>query len=835
MKTVKAHRTIRMLSAALAASAWLSGQVSVVTNRNDIGRTGANLNETQLTTATVNPGLFGKLFTQTVDGSIFGQPLYAPGVAIAGSGAHNVVYVATMNDKVYAFDADNNTGANSSPLWIQDLATPYGGTPIPIGTLTNGFTTGNIIGNVGIESTPVIDLSTNTMYLLARTLEGGNYVQRLHALDIASGAEKFSGPVVITASVPGTGGGSSGGTLSFDPKRQNQRAGLALANGVVIISWASHEDIGPYHGWVMAYNASNLQQAGVFNTTPNGNNGGIWQAGRAPVIDSIGNAYFITGNGDWDGSRNFGDSMLKLGTSGALSLADWFTPDNQATLNSKDWDLGSSGLMSIPATNLLAGGGKEGKLYLLNTASLGHEQSGNGQIVQVFQASPTAGKNEIKSGLAYWNSPNHGPLIYLWADGDYLRAFHFNGSTLDITPTAVGTVAAPGSPGGMLSISANGSTAGTGILWVSMAITQDGDHGVVSGLLRAFDASNPATELWDSQQVASRDGLGTLAKFVPPTIANGKVYMATFSNSLVVYGLLAPDFSILPSPLSQSVIPGNAVNYNVTVSDVGGFNGPVSLSVSGLPAGASALFNPSSVIGSGSSTLSVSTGSATPLGSYTLTITGVSGAITHTATATLVVTTASAPKAISINFVGRGSAMAASESAGVVAKTNWNNASGTSGSGLPLHDESGVASSATVAWSCNNVWSTSITDAAGNFRMMKGYLDTASTSVTTVSVSSLPAHANGYSVYVYFDGDNASATRKAVYRIAGTGITTTTISGTDRGGVNFSGTFTQANSSAGNYVKFTINATGFTLTATPGASTDQYPRAPVNGIQIIPN
>ena len=736
-----------------------------------------------------------------------------------------------MNDKVYAFDADNNTGANSAPLWSQDLATPYGGTPIPIGNLTNGFTTGNIIGNVGIESTPVIDLSTNTMYLLARTLEGSNYVQRLHALDIASGAEKFSGPVVIAASVPGTGGGSSGGTLMFDPKRHNQRAALALANGLVIISWASHEDIGPYHGWVMAYNAGNLQQAGVFNTTPNGNDGGIWQAGRGPVIDSTGNAYFITGNGDWDGSKNFGDSMLKFGTSGTLSLADWFTPDNQSTLNSKDWDLGSSGLMSIPGTSLLAGGGKEGKLYLLNTAGLGHEQSGNGQIVQLFQATPTAGKNEIKSGLAYWNSPNHGPLIYLWADGDYLRSYHFNGSTIDTTPIVMGTVAAPGSPGGMLSISANGSVAGTGILWVSMAISQDGDHGVVGGLLRAFDASNPATELWDSQQISSRDGLGTLAKFVPPTIANGKVYMATFSNSLVVYGLLLPDFSLLPSPLSQSVIPGNAVNYNVAVSDVGGFSGPVSLSVSGLPSGVTANFNPASVIGSGSSTLAVTVPSGTALGSYPLTITGVSGAVTHTATVTLVVTTASATKAISINFVGRGSLMAASESAGVVTKANWNNASGVSGSGLSLHDETGAVGSASVSWSCNNVWSTSITDAAGNFRMMKGYLDTASTSVTTVTVSSLASHANGYSVYVYFDGDNGSATRKAVYRIAGSGITTTTINGTDRGGVNFSGAFTQAN----NYVKFTINAAGFTLTATPGSSTDQYPRAPVNGIQIIPN
>src|SRR5579864_6639856 len=238
---------IQLFSVAIATSPWLWGQVSVVTNRNDNARTGANLNETQLTASNVNASLFGKLFAQTVDGSIFGQPLYVPGVMIGGS-SHNVVYVATMNDKVYAFDADNNTGANASPLWSQDLATPYGGTPIPIGNLTNGFTTGNIIGNVGIESTPVIDLSTNTIYLLARTLEGANYVQRLHALDIASSAEKFSGPVVIAASVPGTGAGSSGGTVAFDPKRHNQRAALALGNGLVIISWASHEDIAPYHG-----------------------------------------------------------------------------------------------------------------------------------------------------------------------------------------------------------------------------------------------------------------------------------------------------------------------------------------------------------------------------------------------------------------------------------------------------------------------------------------------------------------------------------------------------------------------------------------------------------
>lgn len=835
METMRT-RTTRLFLLAFAASASIPGQVSVLTNRNDNARTGANLNETQLTTSNVNASLFGKLFSQTVDGSIYGQPLYASGVAVSGKGAHNVVYVVTMNDKVYAFDADNNTGANASPLWSLDVATPYGGTPVPIGNLTNGYTTGNIIGNVGIESTPVIDPVTNTMYLLARTQEGASYVQRLHALDITSGAEKFGGPVVIAASVPGTGAGSVGGVVAFDPLRHNQRVALALANGLVIVAWASHEDIAPYHGWIMAYNASTLQQVSVFNSTPNGSDGGIWHAGQGPAIDASGNVYMNTGNGTWDGATNFGDSMLKMGTSGTLTLTDWFTPDDQATLNSKDWDLGSSGLLLIPGTNLLAGGGKEGKLYLINSANLGHEQSGNGQIAQVFQASPTAGVNEIKTGLTYWNSPNHGPLLYLWADGDNLRVYHFNGSTIDTTPIVTGSIRAPGSPGGMLSISANGSAAGTGILWASTAVSQNGDHGVVSGVLRAFDASNPATELWDSQQNSTRDGLGNLGKFVPPTIANGKVYMATFSNSLIVYGLLAPDFSLLASPVSQTVVPGNAANFNVAVSDLGGFSGTVNLSVSGLPPGASGNFTPAMVAGSGSSTLAVNVSAGVASGTYPLTITGVSGSTAHATTANLVVSSSSAPKAIGINFVGRGTTMAASESAGVIAKTNWNNAAGVSGSGLSLHDETGLAGGASLTWSCNNVWSTSITDAAGNFRMMKGYLDTANTSVTTVTVSGLASHKTGYTVYVYLDGDNGSATRKAVYKIAGAGITTTTINATDAANANFSGTFRQANNSAGNYVKFTIsNVSGFTLTARPGSSTDQYPRAPVNGIQIIPN
>ncbi len=804
-------------------------QVSVLTNFYDNARTGANLSETQLTTSNVTASQFGKLFSYPVDGSTYAQPLYVPGVAVSGKGIHNVVYVATMNDKVYAFDADSNAGANSSPLWTVDFTNAAAGiTAIPIVDLTNSNSL-NIVGNVGVESTPVIDLSTNTMYLVARTKENGSYLQRLHALDITTGTEKFGGPAVIQGSVAGTGGGSIGGTLAFDPKMHNQRAGLALVNGLVVIAWASHEDIPTWHGWVMAYNAATLQQASIFNVTPNGNSGGVWQAGRAPSIDASQNLYLITGNGDWDGIANFGESVLKMTTSGGLALSDWFTPNNFSALNGADEDLGSSGTMLIPGTSLVLGGGKQGLLYLLNTASLGHENAGNSQIVQSLQA--TSG--EIKSGTVYWNSPNHGPLIYLWAQGDVLKAYHFNGATIDATTSGQGVLASSSAPGATLSISANGSTAGSGILWASMPISASGDHGVVPGIVRAYDASNVGgAELWDSQQVSSRDSIGNFAKFVPPTVANGKLYMATFSNNLSVYGLLPTDFSLSATPPSVTVAPGGSGTYSVSVLASGGFTGTVALSVSGLPTGVTANFTPPAVTGSGSSTLNVTAASSTAPGTYSLTINGISGALSHNVTATLVISSGTA-KAISIDFAGRGTAMASTESAGVIAKTNWNSLAGTGGSATGLVDETHAATGAAVTWSSNNVWSTSITDTPGNLRMMKGYLDTANTTVTSVAVSGLISNSNGYDVYVYIDGDNSGA-RTGAYKISGTGITTTTINATDRAGINFNGTFTRANNSTGNYVKFTIKATGFTITATPGTSSDAYKRAPVNGIQIIP-
>ena len=932
-----------MLVVGAIIPAW--SQITITTERYDTSRTGANLSETTLTTSNVNSTEFGKLYSYSVSGSVQAQPLYVPNLTLPGLGTYNVLFVVTMNDVVYALDADSNATNGNGVLWTNNLTNPAAGvTPIPIVNIVQSDSL-NIVGNVGIESTPVIDLSTNTMYLVARTMEVSgtttNYVTRLHALDITTGEEKFGGPVVVQGSVPGTGQGSSGGVLTFDSLIQNQRSSLALVNGMVVFSFASHEDFFNWHGWIFAYDAQTLQSDEIFCVTPNGQNGGLWMSGRGPVIDSAGNLYYASGNGDWNGESSFGDSVLKLSTAGGtLSLVDYFTPDDYASLQAGDVDLGSSGPLLIPGTSLLLHGGKESVFYLLNTSGLGHEQSGNGQIVQSF-ATPQGG--EIHGGPVFWNrTTNAGPTMYIWPNsGGSLEAYQFNGSTFNTTPISKSTVVAPqGQSGGVLTLSANGSTVGSGIIWSSMPTNQDGDHGLVPGTLRAFDANNLTTELWDSDMV-SGNSLGLWPKYSPPTVANGKVYMAAFpgdgvsAGAISVYGLLTANFSLSISPSTQTVVVGNATTYTASIGAVFGFNGTVTLGVSGLPAGATASFVPATVTGTGSSILTVTAGSSTLVGTYPVTITGTSGNLTQTANVSLTVAATQPPPnftlsvtpssptvvagspttytasieglngfsgvvtlsasglpagaaasfapatvtgagsstmtvttstttplgtypvtvtgtsgnltqtasveltvanatAIGIKFVGDGTAMGSTEVAGVVPQSNWNDASGTSSTTpLALLDQNGDGTSATVTWNTNGVWELPIADNPGNYRMMRGYLDTVG-ETTTVTVAGLPANAGGYQVYLYADGANGSASRTGAYQISGTGITTTSVNLTDAANTNFSGTFTEANNSAGNYVLFTITATGFTITATPGASTDANPRAPVNAIQIVP-
>ena len=420
--------------------------VDVVTERYDNARLGANLAETELTTSNVNASSFGKLWSYTVSGSVYAQPLLVHGVAIPGQGTRNVLYVATMNDIVYAFDADSSANL---PLLQASF-----GTPIPILDIL-GYND-NIIGNVGIESTPVIDLATQTMYFVARAYDtncGGphpTFCQYLHAVDMTTLADRPGSPVVLGGSVAcnPSGGGSAcnGGTLTFDSKIEDQRSSLALSNGRVFIAWSGHSDQFAYHGWVMAYDAATLQQTMIWSSAPDGtsfNGGGIWMAGRAPVVDASNNVYYTTGNGTWDGVTNFGESFVKLGATPDAPLLDWFTPDAVQFLNDTDLDLGGSGPILVPGTDLIISGGKGGVFYMTHTANLGHETTGDLNIVQEFDNSHSPGDHDqIKGGPVYWNRDGGlGPWMYIWSDGcNNFNAYHFNGTTFDTPPVSQSTI-----------------------------------------------------------------------------------------------------------------------------------------------------------------------------------------------------------------------------------------------------------------------------------------------------------------------------------------------------------------------------------------------------------
>jgi hypothetical protein len=444
-------------------------------------------------------------------------------VAVSGQGTHNVVFIATENDSVYAFDA---AGSPTTPLWHSSFLI-NGAVAVPCGD------TGSceISPVIGITGTPVIDSSTNTLYVVAMTKESGTYVQRLHALDITSGAEKFGGPVEITASVPGTGTGSSGGTITFDPLIQNQRSALLLSGGVVYIAWASFGDFNAYHGWVMGYSASTLAQKYVFNDTPNGSQGGIWHSAGGLSADSSGNVYLITGNGTFDantsGGLDYGDSFLRM--TSALAVTDYFAPDNQSTLNTDDEDLGGSAGMILPKQSgsfphEVLGAGKQGIIYLVNRDAMGEFNSGSNNVVQTI----TGATGGYYSTPAYFNG-----AVFFSGAGDNVRRY-------TISSGKISTPAASKSPktlsaGGTPSISANGTS--NGILWVIDASPKSG----TTAVLHAYKASNLATELYNSQQDSSRDTLHNGIRFSVPTVANGHVYVGSRNGStysLYIFGEL---------------------------------------------------------------------------------------------------------------------------------------------------------------------------------------------------------------------------------------------------------------------------------------------------------
>ena len=537
--TVGQH-TVTATSGASTASAtvYVTNDPGVFTYHNDNMRTGQDLNETVLTPSNVNSAHFGKLFSYPLDGLTYSSPLYVQNVNIPGQGYHNLVIVATEHDSVYAFDAD---GRSSAPIWHDNFTNPAAGvTTVPAGDVD---TSGNqdIPVEVGITQTPVIDPATGTIYVVAKTKEASGstttYVQRLHALDLATGAEKDGGPVVIQASVPGTGNGSSGGTLKFDPLRENERSAGLLNNGVLYLAFTSHADTEIYHGWVLAYNPTTLQQAWAYSTTPNALDGSVWMDGDGIAADSSNNLYFITGNGTMDantsGGKDYGDSYEKLSPSG--TVLDYFSPSNQATLQSQDLDLGSGGVLLLPDQSgtyphEMVSAGKDGTVYLVNRDNMGHYSSSSNNVIQTLltvfpnnQSDPTTGGNF--SSPVYFNGS-----VYFAPVANNVQAFSLTNGLLSTSATSQ-SPETYGGRGGTMSISANGSS--NGILWT----LQTGGTGQ-PGILHAYAASNLSNELYNSNQaVGGRDALDEWDKFTVPVVANGQVFV-TSNYQLTVYGLL---------------------------------------------------------------------------------------------------------------------------------------------------------------------------------------------------------------------------------------------------------------------------------------------------------
>lgn len=506
----------------LALALGLNAGAQMTTAQNDNARTGANLRETKLTPRNVNQRQFGKLFTLKVEGDVYAQPLFLSGVQIPGKGKHDVVFVATEHDSVYAFDA---YGKPSSPLW-QVSSLKDGATAVPAEDVSCPFTE----PEVGITSTPVIDAQSRTLYVLARTKRGREYHQQLHALAIDTGRERPASPVEIKASVEGTGDGSKVNLLSFDPLRENPRAALLLSKGTVYLSWGSSCDVGPYHGWIMAYDAASLQQKAVFNTSPDAGESGIWASDTGLASDQDGNVFVATGNGRFDvakGGRDYGDTLLKLKLAGrSLTPIDYFTPFDADSLEAKDNDLGSGGPMLLPVQtgphpHLAVIGGKGPMIYLVDRDRMGHYQAANNS--HAVQTIPTTGG--IYGSMAYWN--HH---MYVLSDHDSLRDFEVsNGKLVFKAASSFKFSDHAATP----TVSANGDK--DGIVWVMSSKGWDSPdrHAV----LYAAEASNIAHQLYASDQNKDRDGIGYALRFNIPTVANGHVYAAA-KGEIDVYGLL---------------------------------------------------------------------------------------------------------------------------------------------------------------------------------------------------------------------------------------------------------------------------------------------------------
>jgi outer membrane protein assembly factor BamB len=503
--------------------------INVTTYHNDNARSGQNLNETILTLSNVNSSSFGKLFVINVDGKVDAQPLYLTKISIPNQGMHNVLYVATEHGSVYGFDADYGT-----PLWkVSTLAA--GEKP------SGDHNCSQVTPEIGITATPVVDPKAGahgTIYVVAMSRDqAGKYHQRLHALNVTTGAEEFGGPHDIQASFPGTGDNSSGGNVIFAPGQYEERASLLLLNGVVYTGWSSHCDYRPYTGWIMGFDQSTLAPVSVLNVTPNGNEGSVWMSGAGLAADASGNIFLLDANGTFDTALDgngfpsrgdFGNAFLKISTANRqLSVADYFEMFNQGSENDSDQDLGSGGALVLPdlqdgsgqTRHLAVGAGKDSKIYVVDRDAMGKFDPSTNHIYQEIQG---ALSSSVFSMPAYFNN-----TVYYGAVDDRIKAFAISNAQLASAPASRSANTFP-YPGATPSISANGTS--NAILWAA-------EHGD-SAVLHAYDATNLSHELYNSSQAAGgRDQFGEGNKFITPMITNGKVYVGT-ANGVGVFGLL---------------------------------------------------------------------------------------------------------------------------------------------------------------------------------------------------------------------------------------------------------------------------------------------------------
>jgi hypothetical protein len=580
-----------MMKTNVLALAFLSlnvcnAQVSVLTHHNDNMRTGANLNETRLDITNVDTAHFGKLCERLVDDEVYAQPLVVSNVDIPLQGVHNVLYIATVNNSVYAYDADERMVVN--PYWTVNL-TPSGSRPprsldyAMVGACGGDYR--DFAGNIGIVSTPVIDTATQTLYCVSknRVTLTAEYEQWLHAIDIRDGSEKPFSPVKIAASMPGHGEGSINGIMHFSAFEENQRAALLLSDGVIYITWAGYCDMPPYNGWILGYDAANLNKVVTWSAAADGWAGGIWMSGGGISTDEEGNLYAVTGNGAVGDSGNINDlsnrgqSVLKLTrVDSTLEIASFFTPYNFQYLNDWDSDLGTCAVMLIPGTDIAITAGKEGYIYVLDKDSMG----GIDTVDHVRQRI-SVDFVECHGGSVFWHSDS-ADYVYMWPCVEHpLQSYEvdYANGILDTASRTQSSMTNDFKPGGILSLSANGSQPGTGILWANVPLDWS-NLGVPNrpSILRAFDATDISHELWNSQMNAERDSIQNYPKFVPPTIANGRVYMSTFSCKVLMYGIFNPDAidelanqkisQVYPNPTKGliSIIPGQQTgHYSVEV------------------------------------------------------------------------------------------------------------------------------------------------------------------------------------------------------------------------------------------------------------------------------